>query len=1205
MADQTENRRINGGLDTVTAPFDIKDGAFLNAVNFRTVSAQDGQQAGYGNFIEGNVEVASITAVLPAGDNILVGKTAAPEFRSIYLAFYNATGSFILAYNTSTDTAAIIFNDSKVDGGLAFTADMFVDMRVASGLLIWVTGVGDIRYLSLATDYMSGGTLSAAELSMISEPPAIPLTSARNNTAGVNSTIQFNTVQFTYRFVNQDGFTSVLAPYSLTSFPPRETAIAANANTGNTITVAVPVEQKIPANWRYVDLVVRFPDQGDFYVIKRWSRATPADNTAITNHNAGSPLTFTNWAGVLGELLDDAYIAKQNDNSPLNAQAIETVANRVAAANFQEGYDTAPIDASLNISPITYSVAQPTAVSTNVYLLFVKKYNVDEHYFALVIREGATNYLLPKESSIGFFKYGFMPNPNTVSFNQPVTLGTPVFSIPLRIHRSALIKLQESGNFIDSPGRGPANNSLNPTLVRPIRERIVVEANSLSNFQSEFDGSGGVRFDHWSVFYATIELMSDAPAASLSGRTRALLPGASYNLSLQLYDAALRKSGRQPVLAAYSTPQLTSLVGTFTEALIITPVLNTGSLPAWAEYFSVVVSKNQLTSRVIHFVAGLIKLAVSENDQVLYRGRASYPTSSALFTRGIAFEISQLATAGYGYEFQQGDILEYAYIDPGSSVYTTGRLVIREVVDGYIITYDDSGQLANIQNMLVGRLETFTIYWTQAGWQTDMAVANALLGLQPQVTLRILSRNQTDVDLYEVALFGEVVQAGPIRTFGNFFASGLSGGIFFGDTHLQARFGYSGSATAVAITTNERNTLNWITDSGRIAPEDTIGQSQLPTAIRWSNVHIPGASNNGYASFDALDIKFVDETAGPIRALVLTTRNNQDGGQLVVLCENGSFVALVGQQQLTDQSGDTGLTVAANVFGDFNMIRGGYGCSSPRSVSRWQHHVWWVDTIKREVIEFNDGGAGSIAGMGMTRLFRETLARAVASGDVDRIATGVNPYTREMMLTIPASSPTDQPDLATVVGLENPFNAYVDKPTAWFFNYEQNRWQSRHSIGAEFINVADDVFGWRNGKVWREFKGQAGEYYGSQENALIAIPFNAGHPMIKTPLAVRIVAERAPAEAWVMTNGDGRQHVSGVGDFERREDYFRATIRRDRTTGGASDDTAWKMAGVNGATLKGSVVYLVLIFEPDEAPINLSLVSIEWSSSQGQGKQQA
>src|SRR5690606_10033994 len=152
-----------------------------------------------------------------------------------------------------------------------------------------------------------------------------------------------------------------------------------------------------------------------------------------------------------------------------------------------------------------------------------------------------------------------------------------------------------------------------------------------------------------------------------------------------------------------------------------------------------------------------------------------------------------------------------------------------------------------------------------------------------------------------------------------------------GDHHTQKRSSSTGAYTGYGFAINEQQTFVSVNDYGRIAPKDAIGQKKL-NSVRWSNANIPGTSTNGYASFDAPDYKMVENSAGAIQKLVLTTKGIQEGGQLLIICENNSFSTLLGKRQIFGTDQTAAFTTTGDVIGEINAIRGNFGCVHPRSV---------------------------------------------------------------------------------------------------------------------------------------------------------------------------------------------------------------------------------------------------------------------------------
>lgn len=1230
MAQQKETRLFTGGMDSNTAPFAIEKNDFLNAVNIRAI-LNEGQRTGLLDAVPGTVYLQHFNNLLPSSNNVYIGSAVDEITDNIYVFLVHNPSimtylGFIIKFESRTSLASIFIDEANVVGGFGWFDNTIISARIVDGILIFADGYNDIRYLDLSINYFTGGGITQADLSMIPEPPAIPLTHVRNAVAGSASSIQNKTVQFAWRFVLTRGFQSVLSPLSTASYAATLAAIQNNPLAGISITITANTAQKVPTNWKFVEFIVKYPDTNAAYVIRRWQSTVAADVAAVNAHNQISsavPLSVVDWRGLNMEALSADEITKAADASPMAPNAIEVAANRLFTGGGHEGYDSPKDGFTIGGNGGGYTLVAPTNFQWPVYMVWVKEAGSSDHHFAIVVNDGVDNYVLPKECGSGSFTIpggagAFIPNPQppTTGIGGPenfvLTMNTPVFTIPQRIHRSHLIKLNESRDFIhDATGSntafGPANlyGSPHDDFLREVRKSIVLEANGLGGFQDQHSSSGTE--DHWLVRYGQILIEDDAPSSSATGQYRAFVP-AIYKTGVRFYDNAMRTAG-STAAGQITIPKQTSFLQFYYEWMDLSITAATPqSIPPWAKYYSLLLSKNQRTTKLIQFVTGIVKVAVLENGGIVYRGWDEYSVSNPTKSvHGIAFPINALATGDYGYVYAAGDTLEYWYMN--GSTFVTDELIIREVADGYVICYDTSVGHTKILNLLSQYLDVVNLHWNNTipspgDWFLNIEILEANDHPQPKCMVKIMSGGQPDGELYEVAAFGRVLGTNN-RSFGPFFSTGTNTARIYGDTFLQARTGISGAATAQAIAPQERNSLVWITDAGRIAPADSIGQQSLSSGIRWSNAAIPGAQINGMASFDANDLRFVDGQAGKITALQLTTMGQQDGGQMLVICIRGSFTGLVGQRRLTDGAGQAGIIVSSDeVIDRFNPIAGGFGSSSYMSVVRYQHHVWWADTYNRKFIEFNSSGAGVVSDFKFSDAMDEYLFKAEFYQQPWRVSCGVNPHTREVYLSIPNEIVQQQKILDTT-SLPYPFTANILADASLGFNWENNRWTHRYDSGANFMRAGSRVFSWHrdSGKFYEEFApesfpthGVPGQYYGQAKAAYIAVVFNSPYPAITSPSSLHVVSERAPDQCWIMSLNGSKQHVAGVGAWEPREQGFTAAIRKDRTTGGGTLPADWSLAGITGKSLKGNFFYVVMQWSPG-APINLSSATMAFIPS--------
>lgn len=1200
-----ENRFLFGGIDSDSALYAIEKDSLLNSVNVRTVISK-GQASSSAQFIEGNTIVQSVTDLLSPGTTTLLGKCRDATENKLYLFFYNVTfgtdRSSVIEYDQDTDTARRLVTSLQVTGGLGFTADMFVSCRASNGLLIWADGVNGPRYLSLTYDYAASAPNPQSILDLITEPPAIPLEIQRATDTAISNSIQFVPLQFTYRIVNDVNFTSVLGPDSLTALPVRESELAAGGvSFGNTVDISVDFDQKFPINWRQIDFVVRFPQGNTFFVIKNYDSAIPADVVAVDNHNNGVAQLYYNWKGVTLYPLGLAYSVKPFDNIPVISHHVELAASRLLLADNIDGYDTPALQPDYSVTQNTYQVDFPTVSATvQTYMLMVKQNNTDNWYFAVVFRDtvAGKNYLLPKDCSIGKFSsyagFPFAFNPNDPTFGE---ITTNVWTVPYYISKSNLIELKQVGDADLS--------TLGNNAALFIRYLIVSEANDVT-----FETVGEL----WSLEYKEFFLIDDVNEFGPTGESRAFLANAAYRLGIQYYDQALRKSGVLE-LGSFSMIPFGPISRTLTESITFDITNAGGAPPDWAYYFSVTLSANQKSVRIIQFIPNIIKVALisSAGDIKLdgYDSLVSAPGGYEVY--GLAIPLASIIPAGYGYEYTAGDFVEIVgiyvpVITPVDTPVISG--IVKKVLDGYVIISYDASNLAALARTVpqCGRIiyasGTSLAPTNQADLCSAIDTSNPIpfppltsLTIRQDIALVTLYNGTTvDYNLFEVAKFGEVVGG----AFGSFFDSGTSSTDLLGDMYTQKRKSDTGAFTCLSITTYEINNALPISDLGRITPVDRIGQQRIPTSVRWSNTNIAGTNTNGYSSFDVGDSRVIEQTAGPINGMVLTTKDVQEGGQLIILCSNGSFTALVGKQQVVNADGTQALTTESTVLGTVNPIRGGWGCVSPRSVVNWQGQVFWYDYNNRDFIQFGANGSTAVSQFKATRLWQQ-LSLRLTSAQAAGVSAGVNPYTYEVMVSIPAPSPSDRPALPTAPSLQDPFDCYYNDTRTYIYNWDLNKWVGSLQSGAEFINIGDDVYGWNGSGLWKEFSSSVpGSYYGTQHDAMIAVPFNEGYPVVKSPLAVRTDANRNPDEVWIQTDAnDPAIGVAQAGVWKLREGDNMAEVLRNRLSNNAVGSVQWDQAGAYGARLKGKTCQVVFIWYGAGGAVFVSSAGAKWNESKG------
>ena len=1197
---------------------------------------------------------ATTTFSSPIASNGAFGGTAF-VYPNAYPFLYNIGGTYypipheskIVKYDTLTGETTVILSEYWTDATLTADwyaiTDNFIDCGVSDGKLFWCDPTPryidlSINYLKEYTNYAAGGelptysngynpatpltTFSANVLSLITEPSIIPLEATRTTVSGVNSMVQFSALQFCVRFTNQAGFYSVLSPYSLTSLPERLSSTTGAPDNNNAINVELDILQKIPLNWQTVEFIVRNLETNSFYCIKSWDRDNATDKAEVDAHNAGSALTFNDYYGVKKYAIDSGSIAKQFDNVPLSAKSLALIANRLLLGDIIEGYD-APVDNGLwgvTATNTDTSTALTPLVSPTVYWVSVGT-NGDNsvNRGTYVVRcdlglgSGTKTYLL---SPTEFYRARYKLTPGVLNGYEVGSHNTfersIIFSLPENIHYRYLIETKNQ----DDPSLGT------PFVVSgapEIQVRIDIVTQSFANetfdpsndhhfaMSIEVSSGTGVTPD-----IVTINIMPDPIETADGGATRAFCPNTFYNGSIRLYDEALRDCG----IFSQSYKNITPFDPhnrTLVKSLDV-QVDTATPLPSWAKYFSLNLSKEQRSDKTLSFVPDCIKIAIkNDNGEYKFVGREEGVIEFNSYNYiGVAIPVGSIVKYGYGYDYKSGDKVSLL-VDNGSS-YNGIEGSIIDYSGGYLIVPIDASLLGNF----VSSGSTNVIFTPPYLGVPYMNAAS--FSRQKDVFCQLFT-DSADTNQYEIAALGYCSVSGGFNHLSRFFYTNTDTIDINGDYYTQKRTSNTGAATMLAYQVNEGALGGFVVnDLGRVTPEDRIGQKSLPTGIRWSNTFIPSAQTNGYASFDALDIKILEPTAQEIVRLIPTTKGVTEGSQMLVLCKGGSFVTLVGKAQLFGADQQTSNVVSTtDVLGEVNPLQGNWTCNSPRSAVTYQGLTFWADSQNRDIIQFGANGAIPISSKyNCSRLFRYLFTQYPTQHDyhISNIVGSVNPYTNEYMVRFDAAEPAVTQAVLLTTNLTNPFDCYYSGGTTYIFNWNINKWICRFEDEGLMINVGDDVYSvargavtgfssqWRN-VLYHQFVGDAGVYYGSQHNAMIAVPFNSEYPAVKAPLAIRGDMSSYPNVTWIEADSMAELNGSTVGvantqSWKMREGDAMATILRDRRSKGDISGN-YTQAGISGNRLKGKVIKACLIWDGTigDRDFTCGSVGLEYEKSSG------
>lgn len=1063
-------------------------------------------------------------------------------------------------YNTVTSWQVLLMgtmvDDGNVNGdGLKFNYKSNLVSRVTGNLLIFTDGDNPVRYIDTSIDYfLYTPLISQNTLTLAVEPPIVPLTASRRyvdaggtwiytGDPAYGTIVQKQNYQFTYRVTNTSYLTSVLSPYSFTVDASRQQDIDVDPFVGNRISVVVEKTQIFSEDTKIIDVVARLVPDSKFDTIYQWNiddqipkyyslfGVTYTDAQAIAAHNdPGNPfqLYVNGWDGTnILERLDDVTANKPFDSIPLVSYTLETADNRLFLGNNLEGYDTPlGLPAITPIDTVIYEYSNVPTPHPNTFRAYAISIGdnipATKYAYCLFIRDVTSNinYALPKS----FLSYGVTTKNNfSGSITGSIWLDTVTRNLPQSISFNQLIKLNEQGDptIVGSTPAGTASGLVRNKIMNEINPYFagfnVLVTFPNNNIWIYYDDAATQSFN--TVIY------NDANYLGPSSQSNAFLPNSSYNIGIQFYDSLFRKSGVKK-LGSFSIPQYDPKNQTLVErASFFMPSgpQTDDVIPSWSKYYSITQSKNTKASSFISFSPTALTFAYKTSTGEIVYNQSEVSTTYKYY--GLAIPLTTLNAYGIGYTYAEGDLCELNIYDRINNVNQSFTTPVLTSQDGYVIVIMDKDSIYNYVSYITNTIQFLNPSGTPF-------VAPVVTTLQSDFYVTLYTPESTSNLLYEVSAFGPINGPAGSLEFGNFYPNYFFGNTLecqlIGDTYTQARNG-CGSMVGTSMNTYEKGITTWATNLGRITPIDLIGQKRLTNSVRWSNVKIPNSNQNGLSSFDALNAKTIDANSGAITSLLLTTKGSNMGSRMLILARSGSYIALLGQQQVFGQDQQNAFVAYADVMGSIAPVTGGWGCISPKSAVTYKGVTFWADALNKEIIQLSGDEAKPISQNGTAYLWNQVFSKLdynegnIYSSDnsATLIKCGIHPYTFELFVTCPASL-FIRPDYGADCGTNN-INQYIpEQAVSYIYNFKTQTWQGAYQQNPDaWIRVGDDVYTcgsmyspygtYSPFKFLLEFVNYPGLYnqfnaFGlSPLEAWITFPMNKAYPQTIEPLSLSVL----------------------------------------------------------------------------------------------------
>lgn len=1220
----TEIRTFLGGVNSDDTPSFIGKDEVLNAIN-TTISNDYGSDGDYSP--QDNLSLRSINGKQSTAVNALnfgfsftlLGKVSDTRTNTIYLFYYNSGTRSRIVRLTKSGTADIFFQDTFTTSGLNWNVNLYISARLSGNNLIFTDPVNGTRFLDVTKTY-TATSVTKDEMSFIRVPNSAPLSCIRGTDTNVfNFTAQLGTFQFATRVKDVWGFETVLSPLSETIYPERQSNIDTDPFYGNTIRASLSFLNKIPSYWDTIDFVVKDIASNVYFVYKTFNKAIAADVTAVANHNSGTTALFATYEGLELYALDDTSAIKQFESMPITSEHIEVMENRLLLANNVNGYDTPTLKPSnLTISQTTTNTVMPAMTGHKIYMITTKNYTLTEDnypiYAGLFIFYDGAVWALPKEYSVLRFNGEFI-----LKCNNKDGAIYPYYA-PQTVQKSSLVKCTDffdgtlAGAFPDpfsylETKSSPINNGftlsdtgLAPYIYKVPFAKFVWELHELGETPSgdwKQDDSLNDGYNGFSRFNdLTIHVMDDADEFAGSGGSQALLPSSSYNIGRRFYDYAMRSCGDQ-FIEKISIPQYDPFDRQITEAINVS-IVGVNEAPSWAKYFAITLSKNSACQNFLNFTPTIVKIARKTTEGIKYVTSDWFNNIQSEEVYGIALPLDALESYKQGYTYAVGDYARLSFAVGNPTAYTTATEYVGsiiDVIDGHaIISAPNIEPIAfSLAGLMSSQYDKISSPTYDVTLLAPVSATDPLMTAEFRQTIcyaTIYQQEQVDINNYEVAALGYCDVVLGVNQMIKFYSGTSDSTSFniFGDCHTQERTSSVAAFTGLSNRSNERTISPiWLGIYGRISPIDNVGQTKSINEVRWSNTgdQSHNANLNGMNKFDAADYVLTNYSAGAINMILGELGDLGRSETLLIICASGGYSTLINQSLIRNTDGSGQLVASSKFIDNIIEINGNPATSSPRSFAISPNGVIWADVLNKQVVLFSGGKAESISDKKAKNLFYRLFKDSETNGNQAKIYGGFHAMGNQYILGYKSQSEITKTDLPSTT-LENPLSFFYQKSYTWIYNVQVQKWTSLIPKMLEPISLSEKIWAWDNvAQTFDEILSPA-TGVNPDYNGMVVIPFNSEYDYVKSALAIKLDASRAPDETWIQSNvntlfnlgtGDGSTQVATVSDWQYREGDWYCSILRNRLSKITTlTPTEFQKRNINGTRLKGKTINVILIW---------------------------
>ncbi len=953
-----ERKSFTGGLSTDRDGAYLQPNQYLNALNIRVSSNEEGSEGALSN-IKGNEKV---TFTMPSGTNTCIGSYEDSEHSRVFYFIHNSSDDhMILCYFHKEGVIRKVLEQDDFEGsedGLAFTtSNLITGVAMNDDLLFFTDNATEPKRINVErglkkhdssytqlktyTNLSAYGDLRDTHITLIRQAPTLPPTHLRFK----DTSIQYNLISedvftFAYRFVYTDGEVSSLSPYSKISHHANPDTTNPETDL-NSILVTIPPLQEIGNDVVEIEYLVKYNQEGDFSVFH-----TERDYDAIVAFDDdGSALNVAFRNDTTRLAIPTTDVTRYASAVPLKAKALECARGRVFLGDTTEGLDNLNEDGLKSNASIYPRIQQSSGNMVGSYVMFEMNY-LDSNsaqqtvYFRYVKVEGST--------ADGYYTFASNGNPLSASSDE---VGDFDYSAP---------------NTLPSSRWPTSQNLASQTKVSDGGF-----SNMLDYVATQVPSGGSVQFV--TSYFA---LGSQNLSIVVTGITQATIT-LDENLRLWKSDSSYRfgmffmdRYGRQGRIIELTDNQgvaipsrgsaYSNVVKDVEWSLPTTSPSN--YIPEWAHSYSFVRTKSLNKSFFVQFP---VKHCYYTLDFTNDNEQKSYDEDVHQY---IKIDISSLQIEDLGYTYSEGDLVTLHNV--GGEQYTLQ--VVNQAGDAIYAQAKDLGQFTNTLYLIFAEI----------------------------FTPRLINTEDPYFEFGET--FNITSPGSSSRTWST------SSGTFEGDIIIKDLQFDTGSDIHMQVASaNFAHANDWIQLTGRGLNTTRFQQVHKPTSVSFSENRLQGSLLNGLSVFNALDESTLPQELGSIQKLLFTSKTESTGNTMLAIGVNETASVYIGQAQIQTSGGAAFLAVQSGVIGSSQVLRGSYGTMHPESVVERNNRVYWLDALNGTAVQYDVNGLMPIGNKGVGSFFRERCDALIVQ-EKSGCYGGFDPDENEYILTLPSVTGIDQ-----------------------------------------------------------------------------------------------------------------------------------------------------------------------------------------------------